>query len=75
MVNLKVVLLRLCQRGGTNEFEGSVYAFDRGDSYSGDSVRGREVDRSFDDTSEGFTFGGPIIKDKAFFFVAFENKR
>jgi len=66
-------VIEVVSKGGTNEFEGSVYAFDRGDSYSGDSVRGREVDRSFDDTSEGFTFGGPIIKDKAFFFVAFET--
>ena len=66
-------VIEVVSKGGTNEFEGSVYAFDRGDSYSGDSVRGTEVDRSFDDTSEGFTFGGPIIKDKAFFFVAFET--
>ena len=66
-------VIEVVSKGGTNDFEGSVYAFDRGDSYSGDSVRGREVDRSFDDTSEGFTFGGPIIKDKAFFFVAFET--
>ena len=66
-------VIEVVSKGGTNEFEGSVYAFDRGDSYSGDSVRGTEINRSFDDTSEGFTFGGPIIKDKAFFFVAFET--
>ena len=26
-----------------------------------------------EDTSEGFTFGGPIIKDKAYFFVTYEE--
>jgi hypothetical protein len=66
-------VIEVVSKGGTNEFKGSVYAFDRGDSLSGDEVRGTTVDRSFDDTSEGFTFGGPIIKDKAFFFVAFET--
>ena len=66
-------VIEVVSKGGTNEFKGSVYAFDRGDSFSGDSVDGRDFDRTFDDTSEGFTFGGPIIKDKAFFFVAFET--
>ena len=66
-------VIEVVSKGGTNEFKGSVYAFDRGDSLSGDSVDGIDFDRTFDDTSEGFTFGGPIIKDKAFFFVAFET--
>ena len=66
-------VIEVVSKGGTNEFKGSVYAFDRGDSLSGDEVDGIDFDRTFDDTSEGFTFGGPIIKDKAFFFVAFET--
>ena len=66
-------VIEVVSKGGTNQFQGSVYTFDRGDSFSGDEVRGVTVDRTFDDTSEGFTFGGPIIKDKAFFFVAFET--
>ena len=66
-------VIEVVSKGGTNEFKGSVYAFDRGDSLSGDEVDGIPFDRTFDDTSEGFTFGGPIIKDKAFFFVAFET--
>ena len=28
---------------------------------------------NLDDTSEGFAFGGPLIKDKAFFYVTYEE--
>ena len=66
-------IIEIVSKGGSNDFEGSVYTFDRGDSYVGDHVRGQKITQTFDDTSEGFTFGGPIIKDKAFFFIAFET--
>ena len=71
--NFEGGVIELVTKGGTNEYKGSVYTYDRGDSFVGDSVDGRDIDQEFDDTSEGFTLGGPIIKDKAFFFVAFES--
>ncbi len=71
--NFEGGVIEVVSKGGTNEFKGSVYSFDRGDSYIGDEVDGRKIDQTFDDTSEGFAFGGPLIKDKAFFFVAYEE--
>ena len=71
--NFEGGVIEVVTKGGTNDFKGSVYSYDRGDSFVGDSVDGRDIDQEFDDTSEGFTLGGPIIKDKAFFFVAFES--
>ena len=71
--NFEGGVIEIVTKGGTNDFNGSVYSYDRGDSFVGDSVDGRDIDQEFDDTSEGFTLGGPIIKDKAFFFVAFES--
>ena len=71
--NFEGGVIEIVTKGGTNEFNGSIYSYDRGDSFVGDSVDGRDIDQEFDDTSEGFSLGGPIIKDKAFFFVAFES--
>ncbi|MHB9056484.1 MAG: carboxypeptidase regulatory-like domain-containing protein, partial [Paludibacteraceae bacterium] len=59
-------------RSGTNTFKGSAYIFHRNENLRGDAVYGqqiagaREKDRN---TTYGFTAGGPIIKNKLFFFV------
>ena len=64
-------------KSGTNEFKGSVYHVFRDDQLSGDRFF-RRPDRyvtptPFDDTTTGFTLGGPIIKDKLFFFASYEE--
>ena len=60
-------------KSGTNKFRGSAYIFHRNENLRGDVVDGtqlgansREKDRV---TTYGATIGGPIIKDKLFFFV------
>jgi hypothetical protein len=64
-------------RSGTNTFSGSVYTFWRNESLIGNSVKGSDViadpDLSFNQT--GFSLGGPLIKDKLFFFVNGEIER
>jgi len=63
-------------KSGTNTFTGSAYAYHRNENMRGDAVKGqqiqgaREKDRS---TTYGFTIGGPIIKNKLFFFVNAEK--
>ena len=65
-------------KSGTNTFKGSAYAYHtneymRGTKAGGVDVAGaRDKDRN---TIYGFTFGGPIIKDKLFFFVNFEYSK
>jgi len=71
--NFRGGIIEFVTKGGTNEFEGSVGFYDRGDKYYGNEVRGRKYDFDIEDTSEAFTFGGPIIKDKAFFYVTYEE--
>lgn len=62
-------------KSGTNEFHGSVYdAFTKASSMVGD--RGGEDYSGFDTNQTwGFTLGGPIIKDKLFFFLGYEKQK
>lgn len=59
-------------KSGTNTFKASAYTYHRNENMRGDAVNGmqiqgaREKDRN---TTYGFTLGGPIIKNKLFFFV------
>ena len=64
-------------KSGTNDFRGSVYYVFRNDNTSGDRFF-RRPDRyqappKFNDNTTGFTLGGPIIKDRLFFFVNYEE--
>ncbi len=64
-------------KSGTNEFKGSVYTFLRNEMLIGNKVSGNEVianpDMFYNQT--GFTFSGPIIPNKLFFFVNGEIER
>ncbi|OPZ57887.1 MAG: hypothetical protein BWY89_00348 [Bacteroidetes bacterium ADurb.BinA012] len=59
-------------KSGTNTFKGSLYTFHRNENMRGDAVYGnpiagaRNIDRN---TTYGFTFGGPLIKNKLFLFA------
>ena len=64
-------------KSGTNEFKGSVYYVFRNDSLAGHRFN-RTNDTDFaappsEDTTKGFVLGGPIIKDKLFFFANYEE--
>ncbi len=66
-------------RSGTNDFEGSAYYFLRNEAFSGDTpgkdVEEREPLPDFTAETYGFRLGGPIVKDKLFFFVNGELQR
>lgn len=67
-------------RNGTNKFEGSAYYFMRNENLAGKtptavSEDNREKLDEFDAKTYGFRLGGPIIKDKLFFFVNGEMQR
>ena len=59
-------------KSGTNTFKGSAYVYHKNENMGGDTIEGeqlagaREKNRN---TTYGFTLGGPIIKNKLFFFV------
>lgn len=53
-------------KSGTNEFHGSAYYFTTDDSMAGG-------DGEFSEETIGFTLGGPILKDKLFFFASYDK--
>ena len=61
-------------KSGTNEFHGSGYVFYRSDKTSArnffDFTNPRASDRQL---FPGFTFGGPMVKNKLFFFTNYER--
>ena len=59
-------------KSGTNTFRGSAFVYHRNENLRGDAINHQTIDGAREkdqSTTYGFTLGGPIIKDKLFFFV------
>lgn len=75
--------INVITKSGTNEFHGSLTYYFRGDSVAGIALQGynsREYEATgtkftprLERRTIGATFGGPIIKDKLFFFLSYED--
>ncbi len=63
-------------KSGTNTFHGSVFYNQRSESYVGKDAGKTKIQvASFDVKQFGFRVGGPIIKNKLFFFINGEAER
>ena len=59
-------------KSGTNTFRGTAYVYHKNENMQGDAVERKQISGARDKsqtTTYGFTLGGPIIKDKLFFFA------
>ncbi len=59
-------------KSGTNTFKGSAYVYHKNENMRGDAIEGQQIGGARDkdrNTTYGFTVGGPIIKNKLFFFA------
>lgn len=66
-------------RSGTNTFQGNAFYTMRGDDQQGKRIGETyripaTVVQKLDEKNYGFSLGGPIIKDKLFFFANYEKK-
>jgi len=63
-------------KSGTNEFKGTAYVYYRNQDMRGNRINGEDLGTRVDEsrTTYGFTLGGPIIKNKLFFFANFEKE-
>lgn len=62
-------------KSGTNTFKGTAYVYHTNENMRGNRVDNQELTARTEDrkTTYGFTLGGPIIKNKLFFFANFEK--
>ena len=59
-------------KSGTNTFKGSAYVYHKNENMQGDAIDREQISGArlkSQNTTYGFTLGGPIIKNKLFFFV------
>jgi hypothetical protein len=63
-------------KSGTNEFTGTAYTYMSNENFKGNKVGDETFDRSPADYNlYGLSIGGPILKDKLFFFVNYEEEK
>ncbi|MBX7222262.1 MAG: carboxypeptidase regulatory-like domain-containing protein [Blastocatellia bacterium] len=60
-------------KSGTNQWQGSLYAFFRSQKIAARNYFDRDPQKAFDQKLyPGFTVGGPLVKNKLFLFSSFE---
>lgn len=64
-------------KSGTNQFKGTAYIYYRDQALRGNRINGEDLGARKDEkkTVYGFTLGGPIIKNKLFFFASYETEK
>jgi outer membrane receptor for ferrienterochelin and colicin len=67
-------VVNVITKSGTNELHGSLFHFQRLEALTSNTSDGKPL-QDFRREQFGGTLGGPIVKDKAFFFVAAEAIR
>ncbi|MFC3550110.1 carboxypeptidase regulatory-like domain-containing protein [Lysobacter cavernae] len=60
-------------KSGTNEFHGSVYGTYRDGDWFGDDPEGNAFNGFDKEENYGFTLGGPLVKDRLFFFANYDK--
>jgi hypothetical protein len=68
-------IINIVSKSGTNKFQGNVYNYFRNERLDARNTfaTGQRKDPPFKRNQPGFTFGGPIRKDRTFFFAAYEG--
>jgi len=67
--------INVITKSGTNDFRGSAYGFFRNDALDARNFFDPETKPDFRRSQFGFTVGGPIRRDRTFFFVGYEGLR
>ena len=60
-------------KSGTNQLSGSLHYFGQSDAFSATQFR-NQGNPNFLQNQVGLTLGGPLVRDRAFFFVAYDQQ-
>jgi outer membrane receptor protein involved in Fe transport len=67
-------VINVITKSGTNDLHGSLFEYQRLEGLTSNTSDGKPL-KNFHREQFGGTLGGPLVKDKAFFFLAFEGIR
>jgi Carboxypeptidase regulatory-like domain/TonB-dependent Receptor Plug Domain len=65
-------IVNVITKSGTNSFRGSIFHYQRHESMSSNTSDGKPL-TDFHREQFGGTLGGPIVKDRMFYFLAYEQ--
>jgi len=66
--------INIVTKSGTNDFAGSIVAVTTDDGLTGNTSDGANLGiGDFEEDTYGFSLGGPIVRDKLFFFANYET--
>ncbi len=73
-------LINIVSKSGTNSLHGNVFGFFRDQSLDARNAfafgsGGSTIDPPYSRQQAGFTLGGPLVKDRTFFFLSYEGLR
>jgi hypothetical protein len=69
-------VVNIVTKSGTNRFHGSGFGFLRNSALDARNYFNTEAHKSeFQNSNFGAALGGPVVKDKTFFFAAYEGER
>jgi hypothetical protein len=68
-------VVNIVTKGGTNAWHGSAYAYLRSRNIQATNPFSTVSNPAYTRIQPGATLGGPIVKDKTFFFLSFETTR
>ena len=68
-------VVNVVTKSGTNDLHGNIFGFLRHRSFQARNAFAPIEDPPFTRTQYGFTLGGPLDRDRTFFFYAFEQRR
>jgi len=70
-------IVNIVTRSGSNTFHGSLYEYNRNSAFDARNYFNTKPDPQshFNNNNFGGSLGGPIFKDKTFFFLAYEGQR
>ena len=72
--NATGAVVNVVTKSGTNQFHGTVFEFLRNSAFNARNFFAAKRD-SLKRNQYGGTFGGPVVKDKLFFFFAYQGTR